>query len=158
MLLLLPILFGCRPPDPPPVDKPFISDMLVGRWLGEWSADLPGQSGVAEITAVKKKGQVNFDLSISGGAIADPEDPLTMFITGNDDTTQLALEGHADFAGDVVMLIDPDGNVTGSLDPDLLPPVGLTGWVRDYEFVLHGFIYGLIPATIAVFPVNEETY
>lgn len=156
MLLLLPILFGCRPPDPPPVVQPFISDLLVGRWLGEWSAQLPGQSGVADVTIIKQDGEINFDLIMWGGAIADKDDPLSMVISGKDDTTELVLEGHADIAGDVLMLIDPDGNITGTVDPDLLSPVALTGWVREYEFVLNFAVYGLIPGTLIVVPVEDD--
>jgi hypothetical protein len=156
MLLLLPILFGCQPPEPPPVTEPFISDLLVGRWVGEWSAQLPGQYGVADVSVVKQNGEINFDLSIWGGAIADESDPLEMILVGPDDSTELILTGHAAIAGDVIMLINPDGNITGTVDPDALSPVAITGWVRDYEFVLNFAVYGLIPGTVKVVPVDED--
>ena len=157
MFLLLPILFGCQPPDPPPMTEAFISDLLVGHWSGEWSAQLPGQSGVASIHVLKQDGDINFELSIWGGAIADESDPLEMIIGGPDDYTELMLTGHADIAGDVIMLIAPDGNITGTVDPDALSPVAITGWVRDYEFVLNFAVYGLIPGTVKVVRVGEET-
>jgi hypothetical protein len=134
----------------------FISDLLVGRWFGEWSAQLPGQYGIADVNVMKQNGEINFDLSIWGGAIADESDPLEMILAGPDDSTELMLTGHAAIAGDVIMLIDPDGNITGTVDPDALSPVAITGWVRDYEFVLNFAVYGLIPGTVRVVPVEQD--
>ena len=125
----------------PDFGESFISDQILGRWVGEWEVGGLFQEGTAimEARASTEEGIV-FQLWLAGGAMSkDDEPPHEIRLTGQDGAEELILTGHSDKIGDVTLTVTAEGQIHGEAVPGSITTVPIGGYVTPDEFYL-GFI------------------
>lgn len=153
-LLGVLLLTGCTLKEPEPTGIPFVSEQILGHWLGKWSVPLPGQVGVADVGITRgEDGIVSWEMSLDGGLLSnDSEPPLLYDLRGPDDVNYIELSGDGPKLGPVTLRIDEQGLIEGTAQPASIPVVDIVGLVgADYvrlDFLVLSLLHGKAVVTV----------
>lgn len=148
------LLTGCTLKDPEPTGIPFVSEQIIGHWVGRWSVPLPGQVGVADVGITREDdGMVSWKMSLDGGLLSnDSEPPLLYDLRGPDDVSFIELTGDGPKLGPVTLRIDEQGLIEGTAQPASIPVVDIVGLVgADYvrlDFLVLSLLHGKAVVTV----------
>ena len=151
------ITLGCGPPEPPPLEEPFVSEQLIGEWSGDWDVLLPDQEGPATASIERIDDMtLNWVLRLNGGELSDDETPpLEVVLQGADNINLVTVQGEVETLGVVTLNINNAGDIWGTVAPGTIPDVDVTGWVRPDEIRLDFAIYGLFPGYAILTPIGD---
>lgn len=158
--LLALVLPGCTLREPEPTGIPFVSEQILGHWVGTWSVPMPGQVGDADVLITREgDGTVSWKMSLDGGLLSNAEEPPLLYdLRGPDDISQIELAGDGAKLGPVSLKIDEDGLIEGTAMPSGIPEVAIVGLVgEDYvrlDFLVLSILHGKAVVTVEGRPVD----
>ena len=147
-------LASCTLREPEPTGIPFVSEQIIGHWVGKWSVPLPGQVGIADVGITREDdGTVSWKMSLDGGLLSnDSEPPLLYDLRGPDDVNFIELYGDGPKLGPVTLRIDERGLIEGTAQPASIPVVDIVGLVGvDYlrlDFLVLSLLHGKAVVTV----------
>lgn len=159
--LALVLITGCTLKPPEPTGIPFVSQQILGHWVGKWSVPLPGQVGLADVRVDREDdGTVSWKMSLDGGLLSGRDEPPLLYdLRGADDISRIELSGEGDKLGPVVLAIDEAGLIVGTAQPASIPVVDIVGLVgEDYvrlDFMVLSILHGKAVVTVEGRPVDD---
>jgi hypothetical protein len=159
-VLLLSVVGGCVLQEPEPTGIPFVSEQILGHWVGRWMVPLPGQVGDADIVVTRVPGNVvSWAMSLDGGLLSGADDPPLLYdLRGQDDVRSVRLAGDGDKLGHIDLVVDEDGLISGTSDPQSAGPVQIVGLVGEgyirLDFLVLDILHGKAIVTADGAPID----
>ncbi len=138
------LLFACKP-KAPELGEPFVSEQIVGDWIGDWTVESLLQEGEASLNVqLIGESEIAWLLWMQGGPFTnDDRESLEISLEGSDDTDKLVLSGEVEVLGAVTIEVDKEGSITGVAIPEDIPQVDVVGYVNENEVFLSFMILGI---------------